>query len=123
MALRFMDRELLINRIDSVLEHIRLVLNDTNDLSVNEIKESSLLLRATCFSIAQIGETMNQIEKELSTKYCDLPWIGARRMRNVIVHDYDGIDIEQVYSVIHDDLPILETAFLQVKEDLSLEDK
>ena len=118
-----MDRELLINRIDSVLEHIRLVLNDTNDLSVNEIKESSLLLRATCFSIAQIGETMNQIEKELSTKYCDLPWIGARRMRNVIVHDYDGIDIEQVYSVIHDDLPILETAFLQVKEDLSLEDK
>ena len=31
-----MDRELLINRIDSVLEHIRLVLDDTNDLSLED---------------------------------------------------------------------------------------
>ena len=113
-----MDSELLLDRIDSVLEHIRLVLNDTNGLAINDIKESSLLLRPTCFSISQIGETMNKIEKELANKYGDLPWVGARRMRNIIVHDYDKIDIEQVYSVVQNDLPVLESAFLRIKEDL-----
>ena len=40
---------------------------------------------------------MNQIEKELSPKYDQLPWIDARKMRNVIVHDYVGTDMGQIY--------------------------
>ena len=113
-----MDRELLIYRIDSLLEHIDLVLKDTKDLTVEEFDKSSLLKRATCFSIAQIGETMNQLEKELSTKYENLPWVKARSMRNVIVHDYGGTDVEQVYSTIKNDLPGLKLDFLKIKEDL-----
>ena len=113
-----MDKELVILRIDSLLEHIDLVLNDTKGLSINQLEESSLLLRATCFSIAQIGEIMNQLEKALSVKYDKLPWVGARRMRNVIVHDYNGTDVEQVYKTIHDDLPDLKAAFIEIKKDI-----
>ena len=115
-----MDKELLIYRIDSLLEHIDLVLNDTKGLSVSDIEKSNLLLRATCFSVAQIGEMMNQLEKELSPKYDQLPWIDARKMRNVIVHDYVGTDVEQVYSTIHNDLPALKAAFIAIKNDLIL---
>ena len=107
-----MDKELLIYRIDSLLEHIELVLKDTDGLSASEIEKSSLLLRATCFSISQIGEMMNQLEKELFTKYSNLPWVEARKMRNIIVHDYAGIDVEQIYSTIHNDLPGLKEAFI-----------
>ena len=112
-----MDKDLLIFRIDSLLEHINLVLNDTAGLTAQEIEESSLLCRATCFSIAQIGEIMNQLEKTLSSKYPNLPWVDARRMRNIIVHDYGGTDIEQVYSTIQKDLPNLKTNFLSVRKD------
>ena len=113
-----MDKELLIYRIDSLLVHIDLVLNDTDGLTIEEIEKANLLLRATCFSVAQIGEMMNQLEKALSQKYDQLPWLSARKMRNVIVHDYGGTDIEQVYSTIHNDLPSLKTAFLAIKNDL-----
>ena len=109
---------MLFYRIDSLLEHIDLVLSDTNGLSASEIEESNLLLRATCFSIAQIGEMMNQLEKELSLKYDHLPWTGARKMRNVIVHDYVGTDVEQILSTIHNDLPCLKVAFATIKNDL-----
>ena len=109
---------LLIYRIDSLLEHIDLVLSDTNGLCAKDIKKSSMLLRATCFSISQIGEMMIQLERSLGDKYPDLPWFDARTMRNVIVHDYGGTDIEQVYSTIHNDLPGLKTAFIAIKNDL-----
>ena len=117
-----MDKELLIYRIDSLLEHIDLVLNDTNGLSADDIEKSNLLLRATCFSVAQIGETMNQLEKELSTRYDQLPWVDARKMRNIIVHDYAGTDVKQIYSTIQYDLPSLKVAFLTIRNDLTLDE-
>lgn len=61
---------------------------------------------------------MNQLEKELSSKYNRLPWIAARRMRNVLIHDYAGTDVEQVYSTIQKDLPSLKEAFVAIKKDL-----
>ena len=112
-----MDK-LLIYRIDSLLEHIDLVLKDTNGLSLKDIKKSNLLLRATCFSVAQIGEMMVQLEKLLIEDYPNLPWDGARQMRNIIVHDYGAADLDQVYSTIHNDLPNLKADFINIKNDL-----
>ena len=117
-----MGKELLIYRIDSLLEHIDLVFSDTNGLSSADIEKSNLLLRATCFSVAQIGEMMVQLEKELSSKYDRLPWVDARKMRNIIVHDYVGTDVEQVYSTIQYDLPSLKAAFLAIRNDLLLDE-
>ena len=112
-----MDKKVLL-RINSVLKHIDRILKDTDGVSLKELEESDLLLRATCFSIAQIGEMMNQLEKSLSSKYDKIPWREARNMRNIIVHDYDSADVEQVYSTIRNDLPLLKTAFLTIKEDI-----
>lgn len=112
-----MDDKTLL-RVDSLLKHIDKVLDDTSGLSVDELKNYDLLLRATCFSIAQIGEIMNQLEKTIGEKYPKLPWVPARRMRNVIVHDYGGTDVEQVYSTIHNDLSSLKESFLIIRNDL-----
>ena len=112
-----MDK-LIFDRIDSLLEHIDLVFYDTDGLTIEEIKQNSILLRATCFSVSQIGEMMIQLEKKLSTIYPELPWSRARGMRNIIVHDYGGTDIKMVYSVIHNDLPELKIAFNKIKSEL-----
>ena len=110
--------ELIIYRIDTLLDHIDLVLKDTEGLSINELEEKNLLLRATCFSIAQIGEMMVQLHKYLANEYPNLPWDAAKHMRNVIVHDYGHIDIEQIYSTIHNDLPVLKILFLNIKKNI-----
>lgn len=112
-----MDK-LILDRIDSLLEHIELVFHDTDGLSIEQIEQNSILLRATCFSISQIGEMMIQLEKKLSSLYPEFPWARARGMRNIIVHDYGGTDIKMVYSVIHKDLPGLKIDFLIIKSEL-----
>ena len=112
-----MDDKTLL-RVDSLLKHIDKVLNDVDGLTIKELQSHDLLLRATCFSVAQIGEMMNQLEEVLSDRYWNLPWVPARRMRNVIVHDYSGTDVEQVYSTIRNDLPDLKKAFLVVRNDI-----
>lgn len=110
--------EITLLRIDSLLKRVDQVLNDTNGVTLEELRRSNLLLRATGFSIAQIGETMNQLAKTLGEKYWNLPWAGARKRRNINVHDYRNADVEQVYSTIVEDLPNLKTAFLAIKNDV-----
>ena len=110
------DRTLL--RVDTLLKHIDQIFDDTANISIDELKYSSLLLRAVCFSMAQVGEIMSQLREKLGEKYWKLPWYPAKKMRNIIVHDYDGTDVEQVYSTIRDDLPDLKKAFLAVRNDI-----
>lgn len=110
--------DITLLRIDTLLKHIDQVFEDTKGKTIVNLEKSNLLLRAVCFSVAQIGEMMVQLEKHLSGKYSDLPWSYARSMRNIIVHDYGKTDVEQVYSTICNDLPELKKAFLKIKEDI-----
>ena len=112
-----MDK-LVLYRINSLLEHINLVLSDTNGLSLEDISGNSILFRATCFSVAQIGEMMIQLQNKISNQYPDLPWYAARKMRNVIVHDYGGTNIDDVYSTIKNDLPTLKADFQKIKAEI-----
>ena len=111
-----MDDKVLL-RIDSLLGHIELILKDTKDIDILNLDEDSLLYRATCFSISQIGEKMVQLEKKIGDKYPDLPWMYSRTMRNFIVHDYDNVDKKMVSSTVTIDLPLLKESFLEIRKD------
>ena len=113
-----MDKELLALRISVLLNHIEEILKDTDNMTLDDLKGQSVLLRATCFSIGQIGEQMINMESDLKDKYPDLPWKRARGMRNLIVHEYQRIDSEMVYSTIKNDLPPLKEAFEIIKNEL-----
>ena len=111
--------ELVLLRINAVLKHIDLVLNDTKGISIKDLNRDDLLVRATSFSIAQIGEMMIQLEKKLSSKYKDLPWTMARGMRNMLVHDYGHVDLDSLAKTIYDDLPILKNDFTRIRNEIA----
>lgn len=76
-------------------------------------------MRATAFSLMQIGEQMNKLESLFRDSYPDLPWKDARDMRNIIVHVYSKVDADQVYSTATKDLKILKENFELIKKDLA----
>ena len=96
-----------------------MVLNDTKGLSIEDLNTKDILVRATAFSIAQIGEMMVQIEKKLSGTYKDLPWTMARGMRIMLVHDYGKVDLESLAKTINEDLPVLREKFIKMKKELA----
>ena len=118
-ALKFMDDKITL-RIDSILKHIDEVLEDTKEATLLDYKNSRLLLKSTCFSICQIGEQMTKIEEIMKNKYPELPWKSARGMRNFIIHDYNSVDVEQIYTTVKNDLPILRTMFERIKKEISI---
>jgi uncharacterized protein with HEPN domain len=60
-----------------------------------------------------IGEASNSISDEFQDKYSHLPWMQMRAIRNKIVHDYRGINLQIIWDTVKKDLPTLK---LQVQE-------
>ena len=110
--------ETMLKRIDLLLKHINLVLADIKDKNVEQFSESDLLVRATCFSIVQVGEQMIQLEKKLKNNYPSIPWEESRKLRNLIVHIYHKVDADQIYDTAVTDLPPLKEEFLKIRDDL-----
>lgn len=57
--------------------------------------------------IAIIGEAMAKLSKEFTKLHPELPSKEAVAMRNILVHDYDWVDTEEVWKTIEEDLPEL----------------
>ena len=113
-----------LQRIDGVIRHINNVQKRLEGITFESFKSSQLLVDATSFSIAQIGERLVKLEELLKDKYPDLPWKSARNMRNIIVHDYDHADPKEVYSTAVNNLPLLKEQFYIIKNDIQhLSDK
>ena len=65
--------------------------------------------------LLSLTQKMNKLHDILAKEYPYLPWKETRNLRNLIVHDYGNIDIEQIYYIVLNDLPSLRKEFAELK--------
>ena len=67
--------------------------------------------------IAIIGEVMGKLDKDFIKDHSELPSKEAVSMRNVLVHDYDWVDTEEVWRTVEQDLPELKESVEKILEE------
>lgn len=90
-----------------IVEAIKLILQysadqDINTLAANIEKQDAILRRITI-----IGEATKRLTKYFRDQNPHVPWKEMAGIRDVITHDYDEIDLREIWTVIRDDLPSL----------------
>ena len=67
--------------------------------------------RKTCSAVIRefeiIGEAVGKLPDTLKQRYPDIEWQDIKDFRNILIHEYFGIDLEIVWKIIIDDLPVL----------------
>lgn len=66
-----------------------------------------------------IGEATSNISEKIKEDYPKIPWHKLAGMRNVIVHEYFGVDYDLVWKIIKKDLPALKTKIQKIPQALS----
>jgi uncharacterized protein with HEPN domain len=54
-----------------------------------------------------IGEATSALPDSFRDKYPEVPWSKIIGMRNILVHNYFGVDIDVVWAVVVNDIPDL----------------
>lgn len=78
---------------------------DPHRFESDELLQSHVLLR-----IQMIGEAAASMTVELRTAYLEIPWREIVALRNILVHHYWRVELDQVRAIVEDDLPKLRDA-------------
>ncbi|MCT7967179.1 DUF86 domain-containing protein [Laspinema sp. D1] len=79
-----------------------------------EFMQSLLLQDGVIRSFEVIGEAVKRLSPELRESYPDIPWRRMAGFRDVLIHDYAGINLDEVWNVIEQNLPELKPKILEI---------
>ncbi|MDZ7830636.1 MAG: DUF86 domain-containing protein [Desulfobacterales bacterium] len=57
-----------------------------------------------------IGEAVGKLPDSMKSEYKNIDWQDIKDFRNLLIHEYFGVDLEIVWKIIQDDLPNLSEA-------------
>jgi uncharacterized protein with HEPN domain len=65
---------------------------------------------AIVFQLLVIGEAVKRLSSDLRSQHPDIPWSLIAGMRDNLIHQYDDIDLDEVWKTSEADIPTLLTA-------------
>jgi len=103
-----MRNEIIIEKMAGYCEKVR---SYCAGLDYSGFVEDSRLVEACVFNLSQMGELANRVDEAYAKKHAELPWRALYGLRNRIVHDYEGVNLQLVWQIISEDLPELQKEF------------
>jgi uncharacterized protein with HEPN domain len=94
--------------IEDILECIRKIGDYVNGMSFEEFSKDTKTVDAVVRNFEIIGEASSQLPKKVKDKYPHIEWRSMIDFRNVIIHEYFGIDLEITWNIIKTKLSPLE---------------
>ena len=98
------DDLVYLNHIKDAISRIE---EYVNGLTYNGFIEKYLIQDGVIRQIQVIGEATKKISDNTRQKYPSVPWKDIAGMRDKLIHDYFGIDLDAVWDTVEKDIPIL----------------
>jgi uncharacterized protein with HEPN domain len=101
--------------VEDALEAIEAVESYIDRLSFEDFREDRKTYSATIREYIVIGEAIAHTMEELEEKRPNFPWRIIKDFRNVIVHEYFGVDAEMVWDISTNELTALKENLIHFK--------
>lgn len=89
-------------------EAIKAILSFTQSTTEEEFYQSDLILSAVVRKFEIMGEAAKRIPDEIRLANPEIPWKQMAGFRDVLIHDYDGLNLNTIWVTITLHLPELE---------------
>lgn len=100
--------------IQDIIDAARLAMSYLNKVTEEEFAHDTQIQDAVIRRIEIIGEAARRVSPELRGANPQIPWSEMIGMRNLMIHDYDDVDVHVVWNTVQKDLPQLLEALVQM---------
>lgn len=98
--------------IEDLLVSISDIETFTKNMSFDDFAKDKKTIYAVIRCLEVLGEATKRIPKTIRAKHPEVPWDKMAGMRDVLIHDYMGVDLKTVWKVVRERLnelkPLLE---------------
>lgn len=101
-----------------ILESIERIEDDTADLSEDKFSMALTVQDAVVRRLEIIGEAVRNIPDDFRKKHAKVPWKKMAGLRDVLIHEYFGVDMELVWKIVSNDIPKLKKQIFKIVEKL-----
>ena len=96
-------------RDDAYLLDMLLTAREARDfassLGIEDFRQNRMAQLAVLKAIEIVGEAASRVSDAFAHEHPDIPWRAIVGMRNRLVHDYAGIDLDRVWETVRNDMP------------------
>lgn len=110
----FKDRD-ISDYIEDIVNAIAEIGEFTSGMTFESFSADRKTVNAVIRSLEVLGEATKHIPENFRNKYPDIPWRKMAGMRDVLIHDYMGVDLRAVWKVAMERLPELAIMMESIK--------
>ena len=103
---------LYINDIQKALTKIE---KFTKQITFEKFKNNDLIVDAVSRNLEIIGEAAKNIPEDIRKKYPYIEWQKIAGLRDVLIHDYFGIDLLILWDIVKNKVPELKIKLKNIK--------
>ena len=103
--LRFRDWRF---RVRDILAAVEAIARYTDGMTLDQFVNDARTMDAVVRNLMTMGESIRWIPEAILEAHPQVPWRTLRGMRNVVVHEYFGVDPAILWETVRGDLPPLE---------------
>ena len=87
-------------QLEDILDAVQKIRSYTAGLSYEDFRESSMVVDAVVRNLEVIGEATKQIPDSIRARKPEVPWKRMAGLRDILIHNYFGIDFEVIWDII-----------------------
>lgn len=104
--------------INDILEAMENSIEFLKDLSYEEFVKDTKTIYATLRALEIIGEATKKIPLNLRRKYPEIPWKEMAGMRDKLIHEYFGVNLQRIWLTLKKDIPQIKPLIKKIKEEI-----
>ena len=91
--------------VEDILEAIDKIKRHIEGLTYETFVKNELVIDAVIRNLEIIGEASRNLPEDVRKKYPEMPWGRMIGLRNIIIHEYFGVDLAIIWEIITKNLP------------------